>query len=366
VVQINKKQKWISGVILVLGLLLMSVGVISMGSTVADKVSLIMVSHSEYVASEQGQIIGKLYNYKGLPILADCNVTIYNPDKTIFLAPTPTDDTLETLDGTHYINFTTPTVEGVYEYKLDCSFPNSLTTSRTISNSFHLSPALNTIVTVNGTVSSVAVNLQNLINYVNTNFTYQNQQLVYQNGMLVLINTTTKDILANVTGIDTQVKNIWDNMFTDLDAYNNFTVIDNNFVVVNNKLDALNLTMQGLSSYCSDAITNSSMLCQYIYSIDAKQDTLIYDVEVVMENKLDVINSTVNGIALTVGNIYTDTQNILIDTGIIKTGIIDLQAGVNQINTTVNNIDTNVNDIKTNITTVITNQEDMVYIDVTS
>src|SRR4030067_1637801 len=80
-----------------------------------DGVAMFMVSHTEYRSGETfGQIIGKLVDYQLEPIAVNyCLVTIYNPDKTTYIFTQATDNTLESVAGTHYINFTTPANAGI-------------------------------------------------------------------------------------------------------------------------------------------------------------------------------------------------------------------------------------------------------------
>jgi len=311
------KKLFYSGLALI-GILLMSIAGYSYGNALVEESAMVMVSHSEYWTGETGQIIGKLYNYRGQPILADCNVTIYNPDKTTFLAQTPTTDTLEATDGTHYLDFATPTLEGVYEYMLKCDYTlNNKPFSRTISNSFHLSPALNTIKNINSSISGIG------------------------------------NIYPTLVEVNNTVNNIYADLFSDIDAYNNFTAIDTNFGVVNTKLDNVNQSLETLKQYCSNAETNSSDLCQMVWSIDLKTTSIDNTLTNVVVAQLNVINATTDATYnYLIGTVTTNLNNILIDVGIIKDT-------TNQINATVNRIETNV-------TTIITNQEEMVYIDVMS
>lgn len=377
-----KKSKLSNTLMAILGTIIISFAVYSSGNVIADNTNMAMISHSEYWSNEIGQIVGKLYRFNGDPLAATCDVTIYNPDKTVFLGPQTTDDTLEAADGTHYINFTTPSVEGIYEYKIKCDYINNgKNGSRTISNSFHLNPALNAIKTINNSISSVNLNLQNFMGYADTNWTFQNGQLInintitgqinntvngisvvqnYQTGMLQLINSTTQQILVNITGLDSQIKDIRENIFTDTNAFNNFTNIQNNFNVVNTKLDGLNTSIQGLYQYCSTPATNSSILCQLVWDNNNKITDVQNTINNVVVTKLDVINQTTqNTYDYITGTLATNINNIY-------TTVTGIQTTVNDINSTVNRIDTGVTNIQTNLTTVISNQEDAVYIDVTS
>lgn len=316
-------KKVFFSLVAIFGLALLGIGGLSYGQELSEQTSLVMVSHSEYKSNETGQIIGKLYDYRGSPILATCNVTIYNPDKTIFLNPKTTDDTLETLDGTHYINFTTPSSEGVYEYMINCGFTlNSQFRTRKISNSFHLSPALNTITNINSTINSI-------------------------NSSIGSINA------INFTNISVTLGNIFDNLFSDIDAYNNFTQIQSNFSTINTKLNYVSNNLSAIMQYCSNQATNSSELCRLVWDNNQRIIAINDTLNNVVVAKLNVINQTTqNTYDFLIVNV---TQNF----NSIFSSLSTIQAGINQINTTSNKI-------LQNTTAIIENQQDVIYIDVVS
>lgn len=295
------------GLFSILGIILIGLGVLSYGQELSEETNMVMISHSEYWTGEIGQIIGKLYNFRGQPILADCNVTIYNPDKSIFLSATPTDDTLEATDGTHYINFTTPTLEGVYEYKIRCDFNLNGLKNRTISNSFHLSPALNTIRTINTSIANLTQN----INFIR------------------------------------------ENLFSDTDAFNNFTQIQVNFSVINQKLDTISQNISVLNQYCSNPTTNSSELCRLVWENNNRLISANQTLNYITNTQLVLINQTTQ---TTLDFLLVNVTN---NFNSIFSSLINIQTGINQINGTVNSI-------QANVTTIISNQEDVVYIDVVS
>lgn len=295
------------GLFSILGIILIGLGVLSYGQELSEETNMVMISHSEYWTGEIGQIIGKLYNFRGQPILADCNVTIYNPDKSIFLSATPTDDTLEATDGTHYINFTTPTLEGVYEYKIRCDFNLNGLKNRTISNSFHLSPALNTIRNINTSIANLTQN----INFIR------------------------------------------ENLFSDTDAFNNFTQIQVNFSVINQKLDTISQNISVLNQYCSNPTTNSSELCRLVWENNNRLISANQTLNYITNTQLVLINQTTQ---TTLDFLLVNVTN---NFNSIFSSLINIQTGINQINGTVNSI-------QANVTTIISNQEDVVYIDVVS
>ena len=306
------KHKLLHFLSMIFGITLIIGGTYIYGEELADISSLVIVSHSEYWTGETGQIIGKLYDFRGRPISSDCNVTIYNPDKSIFLAPTITDDTLEAVDGTHYINFSTPSTEGVYEYKIRCDFNLfGKQQNRTISNSFHLNPALNTIRTLNG----------------------------------------------SIVGINSTINDIRNTMFSDIDAFNNFTQIQSNFSVVNQKLDTISQNISVLNQYCSNPTTNSSELCRLIWQNNQKIIAINQTLDYVTNTQLIVINQTTqNTYDFLIVNVTASFNDIV-------SRLIGIQQGINQINSTVNRIETKID---TNLTRIINNQEELIIFDVVS
>lgn len=98
--------------------------------------SLSMVSGTEYHYNEEGQVIVEVRNAQAQRLAANCSAQIWYPNKTTFINQNMT----ESATGNHFINFTIPREEGVYEYQANCT---ALGASRVVSKSFHVSnPAL--------------------------------------------------------------------------------------------------------------------------------------------------------------------------------------------------------------------------------
>jgi len=137
-----KKNK----VLLVLGLLLGTTLFGSIAYSVKYKGAgskLVFVSGTEYQQGTAGQIIVKVQNIFGRPINATwCNVSIYYPDKTLFVNNQPM--TYGGAPGSWYYAFTTPFTQiGVYEAYVQCLVP--LPGGARIlgaSKAFHVSQAL--------------------------------------------------------------------------------------------------------------------------------------------------------------------------------------------------------------------------------
>lgn len=103
-----------------------------------------MVSGTEYISGEEGQIIIRLANDQGPMLDASCNATLLFPDKSYVFIDRSMQKT--SVPGNYYVSFTTPSVEGVYEQRIACTVGNGEETETlTTSDSFHVSPGLNMV-----------------------------------------------------------------------------------------------------------------------------------------------------------------------------------------------------------------------------
>ena len=298
-----------------------------------DGVAMFMVSHTEYWTAEQGQIIGKLIDYKLDPIIVNyCLVdTWYPSNKSKFINSAFTIDTLQATTGTHYYSFTTPAVEGVYEYMMTCNYNKSSSqdVNVTTSNSFHLNPALNEIKRLNSSLNTITTALGSV------NFTYE----------FANINTQFGTVFIDLSQINSTVNQIRSDQFTKDMAQNNFTFTNSLITQVQNNISLL-------TQMCSNAETNSSALCQLVYEINSKVDNV--------QSTINTVETTVNNINATVTTTYSyltiDLTNL----------INNVYSQVNGTFTTVNDINATVNDIKVNTSAIRNTQLETVYISVFS
>src|SRR3989338_3092971 len=73
-----------------------------------------MVSGTEYISGEYGQVIARLTDRSDNPIAdASCTVTVVYPDKSYFLLDAAMQQSAE--PGNYYREFTTPTITEIYE-----------------------------------------------------------------------------------------------------------------------------------------------------------------------------------------------------------------------------------------------------------
>lgn len=213
-------------ILFLLGVTLMAgagTGIVSYanGKEVAGSTHMMMVSHTEYRFQEAGQIIARIVNFQGDPVSVDnCTATILYPDKTFFVNA---DLMIESanISGDHYYNFTTPNgPEGVYEYQATCTYASG-SQERSVTNSFHLSSAFNTI---DGNLTDIDNVLAGLDGNITANFSVviDNQEQILgnfssQNVLLSAINVTTTNTYDYVTG--TLANNV-DDILTQLGIIN--------------------------------------------------------------------------------------------------------------------------------------------------
>ncbi len=147
-----------------------------------------MVSGTEYISGELGQIIVRLADNMGNPIEnADCTVTLLHPDKSFFFIDRAMNKT--TIAGNYFVAFTTPTTEGIYEEHIICNIThNDVKRTLYISSSFHVSPGLNLIVEMS---RSQREQFENLIEQINIT----NERI---NSLEENINTSIDSIEANI------------------------------------------------------------------------------------------------------------------------------------------------------------------------
>jgi hypothetical protein len=221
------------------------------GKAVLETPRMAMVSHTEYAFSAPGQIITRLVNSQGSPVVVDnCTATILYPDKTFFVNAALMTSSVN-ISGDHYYAFTTPAgPEGTYEYQATCYYGANKNAS--VTNSFHLTPNFNSIL---GNLSEIKSNLST--------------------------------VTSTIEGFDV--------LLTEINA----TVYE-----VNDNVLSLNTTVAGMSSMLD--VINATTTNTYTYlttTLVGKVDTVLAD--------LGVINATVNRIETTTTQINTTVNTIL-------------------------------------------------------
>jgi len=226
-----------------------------------------MVSHSEYWSGEEGQIITRLLDYQGQPYVdADCTMTVLYPNRTYFInAASATFD----IDS-YYYKFTTPDTEGVYQYRADCYYLNN-TKSRSVMNSFHLSPALNFEKIMYDDLSNQITNLSNT--------------------EAVHFGTLT----VNLSQIRADTDYIRNNMQTSSDA----------IIFQNSVISQLN----SISNFCGDNVTSSSLLCQWVN----QSRNMIIDVNITVNQLNNYTQNVIYPAIISVNQSINESLTIMIN-----------------------------------------------------
>ena len=195
------------------------------GKQVAITPFMQMVSHTEYRFSEPGQIIARIVDYKGDSIaVTSCNVTILYPDKTIYVNMAGMASSVN-ISSDYYYSFTTPAgPEGTYEYQATCFY--GVGKNASVTNSFHLSSAFNTI---NGNLSSINGNLS----MINSNISLMQTKL---NGVAGNLTELSTQLSAVNTSLSTQISDLSTQLNTNISDL--IVSMDGNFTAVRDQLNA--------------------------------------------------------------------------------------------------------------------------------
>lgn len=307
----------------VFAIALMGVGVAFTNgkNVIENKVSMAMVSHTEYRSNETGQIVARLVDFQGNPIAGTtCYATIKYPDKTAFV--TNESMTASTVAGNFYKTFTTPAMEGIYEYEADCYY--GVNKKAIATNSYHLSPSLNTISEVNSTMNALAL-------AVGGNFTeVLNKMTALNSTMLSEFDTLNATVVSQVTGLDLSLSSKITSMNSTMtSSFANVLVeLQNVNSSLWNKIDSMNVQFGNLNT-----------------TINNRFDSVDGNLTLLLDRQLQT-NTTVS-----------NTWDLLSVT--IAGQITGMQLDLAQLLSTTNAINSTVNDIKAN-------QENQVYVSVVS
>lgn len=371
--------------------------------TLEDGVYFHMVSHTEYKSGETGQIIARLVNWQGDPIDATCLATIKYPDKTAFI--TNQTMTESSVAGDFYINFTTPTTEGIYEYQSVCNYTiGASPRSSSATNSFHLSPALNIIQVINATtleINGTTHNILDDVRAINTTRTAfleamnlsidTDLQTIIDNLNAVNLSIDTdlteilEDLLAINVSIDTDLAQIYTDMLaintstaTSLyNIYNDTDYIRNNMVLntdfsanmtyIGTRLNEVSNNLTAIQGFCDDEVTNTSILCTYVDYIRLHMNDGNTTYQNAVTGYLAEINSTTHSTYdYMTGTLATSVSNVQTAVNNIQTDVTTLLARTLGMETTINSTATTVNQVNDTVNTLLDESHEVVYLTVFS
>jgi len=297
------------GIVMLMGIF--SIGVVGYynGKALVNRVPFMsMISHTEYAAGQDGQIITRFVDYQDVPVVVNyCKVWILNPDKSLYVDAALMADDSGNFSGNHYYNFTAPSVGGVYEYVSECNFNKtpSQTISKKVSNSFHLNPALSDIYAVNSSLSQ-------------------------------LILSASGNLTAQVGEIGVNVSLV----YSDTQWLRGHALdVDGNFTALFSRLDGVDANLSAIENYCGSAVTNSSPLCSVVYEMNANVIALNATLNGVQLAYLLEINATTHStydyLTGTLTNKVDDVMNALLGIGGTVNATYNLAVAVNSTTQTI-------------------------------
>jgi hypothetical protein len=203
--------------------------------------TLEMVSGTEYISGEEGQIIIRLQDNRNNPITnADCIVSLLYPDKSFVFIDQEMSPT--SVAGNYYYSFTTPEKEGVYEEHTRCSIPNGdENIELKVSDSFHVSTGLNLIVEVSRTQREQYDSLLNTMNDVDSNM--QAKMLDLETKVNNMQNYIDNNVMTQMHNINQNVEDInrsIDNSLVNIKQDLNKSIEDNFYVLFNKFKESAN------------------------------------------------------------------------------------------------------------------------------
>jgi hypothetical protein len=313
------------------------------GKAVVEMPKMFMVSHTEYRYSEPGQIIARLVDFQGNPVVVNnCTATILYPDKTFFVNSALMTAT-GNISGDYYYAFTTPAgPEGTYEYQATCTYAAGTKTA-SVTNSFHLSSAFTSVL---GNLTFI----ESEIDLVQGNLTELSSQVSAVNASLAgQITDLSSQLNANTTQILTAISEVNGSLYQAIQNIN----VSVNLTPVLDAISALDTAMAGNFTYTNSLITAVNESTQTSFGM--------------VFSDLGQINTTANNIYSlleTVNQTTSDTYTYMTTTLSLK--VDDALAALGVINATVNRIETTTSQINATTNTILQNQEDAVQMTVFS
>lgn len=198
--------------LIVLGVLVISIGLFFiLKSKSSPDFGIKMVSGTEYISGEQGQVIVRLEDSRNNPINdANCMLSLLYPDKSFFLIDVQMIPT--SVPGNYYHSFITPQTPGIYEEHIICEVVRKdVLKTLNISYSFHVSPGLNLILEIS-----------------------KSQREQYDD-IVSKINNLSTDLNQQVNLIDIKVQDI--QTFIDNNVMHEMQTINQNIYDINNSLN---------------------------------------------------------------------------------------------------------------------------------
>ena len=354
-------------------------------------ITVVSVGATEYQSGETAKLTVQVQDADGTPVnSATTKITIYNPSNSAVVS----DGVMTYLAGSsglYYYDYLIPASVGVYTYQVNAEYNGNNSYS---SHAFHISPALNTITTLNTNLNTVNTNLNTTnsnLNTANNTLNTVNNNVNTANTNISTINTNvnnTKDTLSTVnTKVDTVTTKV-DSTNTKVDA------VDTKVTSANTKLDTANSSLSSLTSnldvllgafiVTQSSINDTSPLAtSFVTSLlnttnnfyknsvltftggDLKGQSrriLAYDgttKKITLDPALSLVPANGDTFTIVAQNVRVEevANNIATTTADTNTKVTDIQTKVSDIQTKVNAISTKLDTVDINLDTLGTNIE---------
>ncbi|MFH0779237.1 MAG: DUF2341 domain-containing protein [Parcubacteria group bacterium] len=337
-------------------------------TTGVSPITVVSVGATEYQSDETAKLTVQIQSADGTPANnATAAINIFNPSNSAVVSAASM-TYLSGSSGLYYYNYTVPATEGVYTYQVTATYGANTSYS---SHAFHVSPALNTITTLNTNLNTVNTNL----NTVSTNIGNVNSTLNTVNTNLNSVNSTLGTVNANVSSIKTTVENaasnldiligalivtqssVNDNATTSAAFVTSLTNVADDFynnAVLTFTSGALNGQARRISDYvgASKQITVSPALS----TAPANSDSFtIVKQNAYVEEQLAAHETAQSASRAKVEDIQTKTTDIQTKATDIQTKVTSIQSTVNTMNTLLQSVDGKIDTLDTDIDILATN-----------
>jgi hypothetical protein len=282
-------------------------------------------SNTEYYGGDSGKILALLINQQGNPVSATCQASITYPNQSFFIQ---NGATTQTSLGSYELTFTSPGLEGVYEYTANCTVgPKNYLQGK----SFHVSNATSIILnTLNENQNEVTLILQNLslqINESTTNLstgqTTTNNLILSTNQSLSFFqNETTNNLqtiinlLANVSqnqslgNLSTSITTLTTILLQFQNDTNiNFTQVINLLLAANQSINTnIDMTQQLILQVNNSINQKLDLLLQAEQAEENTTLQALYSINQTIMQAINALNFTLSNTSI---NIYVTANDCL-------------------------------------------------------
>jgi hypothetical protein len=306
-------------------------------TTGTTPITVVSIGATEYQSGETTNLTVQIQKADGTPLnSATTTITIYKPDNSV-VVNSASMTYLPSSSGLYYYSYLIPATEGVYTYQVTATYQSNTSYS---SHAFHVSPALNTISTINTNLNTVNTNLNTAntnLNTANTNLNSLANNLDVLIGAFIVTQSTVNDLSASATSFITALTN------STNDFYKN--------AVLTFTAGTLNGQVRRISAY--NGSTKAITLDPSLTSAPGNGDAFtITKQNVRVEEQAAAIKTTGEDTNTKVTDIQTKTNDI-------QTKVTDIQTKTNSIYSLLQTVDTNLSATQSAVNNLRASQQKM-------